>query len=213
MGRIWRIVAFALVATIDPLLAQLPPVVPTVDRHYPGPLETLLKNAKSPRIETKVFGTLDGAEKTRVTFKAIIAWHSATPQNKLRGLTIELARGACHHTAYVDVDISTPEFDWLKESVSSLQYIEDKRATERDWRARGSSVGGMFGSILNGLPPSLWDQALAETVLNVGWWKPEDSDFVLSFHSGPCRMLLFPKANMTDVVKAMSAAHDYLWSH
>ena len=207
------ILALALFAIGGPARAQLPRNPQTADGHYPGPLETFLENAKAPTLETKIFGSFEGEQNAKVTFKALIAGDSANREGKLRGLAIELARGTCRHTAYVDVDVSKPDEDWLKESIIELQYIEDKQAATEYWRTKGAVEAGTFGSVQSGLPPSAKVSGLTQAVLNVGWHKPKDGDLALAIDWIPCRNLLFPKATMTDVIKAMSAAHDYLWSH
>jgi hypothetical protein len=181
--------------------------------HHPGPLETFLREAKSPGLETKIFGSFEGEDKAKATFKAIIAWDRARPETKLRGLAIELVKGDCRHTAYVDVDISNPEEDLLKFSLTQLEGIEDRDAARIDWRTDKSLGWGTSAGIMNALPPSerAWGQA--ETVLNIGWWTARDRDPVLDISSLPCRDLLFPTATITDVIKSISAARDYLWSH
>ena len=181
--------------------------------HYSGPLETLLREAKSPGLETKIFGSFEGEAKAKATFKAIIAWDRARPEAKLRGLAIELAKGDCRHTAYVDVARSKPDEDWLKDLLNDLEGIEDKQAEREYWRAKNSLGGGSSVSVLNALPPSEGAWEMAETVLNIGWWTPKDRDTVLAISWVHCGALLFPNATITDVIKSISAARDYLWSH
>lgn len=214
MKTAWSIVlAFVLQGAATP--AESPPQCGARERHHPGPLETFLKEAKSPDLETKVFGSLEGADKARVVFKSIIAWDPAKPDAKLKGLAIEVVKGPCRHTTYVDVDLTAPqEEDWLKELLDELEYIKDKREVLERWSGKGSDSRGTTVSVLNGLPPTARALGVAETVLNIGWYVGgKGKDAAVSINGSPCGELRFPNATITEVIDAISAAREYLWSH
>lgn len=212
MKTAWSIVlAFVLQGAATP--AESPPQCGARERHHPGPLETFLKEAKSPDLETKVFGSLEGANSATVIFKGIIAWNRDKPESKLRGLAIESAKGACRHTAYVDVDLTAPqEEDWLKELLDELEYIKDKQEVLEYWSRKGLSNCATTVSVLNGLAPSARTTAVAETVLNIGWYK-EGNDVGVMTNGSPCGDLHFPRATVVEIMNAVSTAREYLLSH
>jgi hypothetical protein len=205
------VLVFALQGAATP--AESPPQCGARERHHPGPLETFLKEARSPDLETKVFGSLEGADKARVVFKSIIAWDPAKPDAKLKGLAIEVVKAACRHTTYVDVDPTAPgREDWLKAALDQLESIKDKKEVLESWRGKGSGSWGTTVSVLNGLAPSARTTAVAETVLNIGWYK-EGNDVEVMTNGSSCGELRFPNATITGVIDAVSAAREYLLTH
>jgi hypothetical protein len=207
------VLVFALQGAATP--AESPAQRGAPERHHPGPLETFLKEAKAPDLESEAFGSLEGADKARVVFKSIIAWDPAKPDTKLKGLAIEVVKGPCRHTTYVDVDLTAPqEEDWLKELLDELQYIKDKQEVLEHWSGKSSGSRGTTVSVLNGLRPTARALGVAETVLNIGWYvEGEGKDAAVSINGSPCGDLHFPNTTITEVIGVISAARDYLRSH